>query len=457
MATFYHYKERAAVSALFLRTVSLAVLTGVSVGFGHSAHGQEILGSVCTDNGFVGYGSTTLEAAQEWCDGFATLFGAGSTGEYFSAEGCAVTLPDGTPRSGRRIPSCQNNLVCELPDGTYNDIGSQECEDAEEEEPDLACPEAGTPYGSLGNICTVGGILSDIFTPVVDFTKANPNNPSQSPDGPLSCIISRSDFESPDWVYNGPSSGEANDSGEYVECPPDAEPEDDPTELEEEGEENEEEEPNPDDEGKDEEGNNIPDDFDETEDIPDEDPFSASISGDCDVAPTCSGNSSQCAIVYQVYESHCGSDAKLLAKLDDVVDAIETDGQEETEALNSGAEDAQKSIDRRIQRIGKVFEDADADLNGRREGILDSLDEVAESDEDNLDGVDIDQPDWIADYFPQAGGCESISYSYAGQSGSFPPAGGCDKINTFKQILGWALYLYLAFVAYRAFFKARTS
>lgn len=407
-----------------------------------------------TGNAF-GYGVNTTEAATAACR---------IHNENYSNFACR----NGNGQNAGGAIQCTVINVCVTDEGTVPTDDQGNCPT-----PPIDCPEAGTAYGELGHLCSVSGLISDIFTPVTSFALINPNNPTSDPEGDRFCTISRESLETTSWVFDGPAfeSGLQDnievcppvdeDDGELdpddPRIPPDPDPDPDPDpEPEPEPEVGGLEDPNyPNDPTLPNEPNE-PEPHAPTADLPpDDEGFDISVSSDCSVAPICNGDASQCAGVFQIYESNCGSDAKNKANTEDIIDAIvdRTDrSQDEQEA-----EDALEALNEDLSTFQKAFDEGIKDLDDRRAQNLSDVDSLGTSESDFIDGTDLTQPDWLEGVLPSSGGCQRINYNVAGYSGQFPTNDGCQKLGTFRIIFGWALYLYLIMVAVRTFTKTKAG
>jgi hypothetical protein len=387
-----------------------------------------------------------------------------STGDLsdFDTDGCGCSDPNQTPLFD--------------PSGIING-----CQDAQ---PDTDCPVSGTVYGENGHICTVAGLVGAVHTPVLSFVIPNPNNPSGDSEGPPNCTISRENYQSTTWVFDGPEYGESGNRSDYVTCPADKqEPEEtlDPTvpDLDSEDEtdpRNPPEEPDPNEPEPETRPNvgglddpnypndpsevnepNVPQEFAPTPEIPDdlEEQFSVSISGDCSVSPSCNGDSKQCAVVYQVYESQCASDAKNKANTEDLIDAI-VDRTDRSEDERQAAEALGKVNDDTYVLQQKIDE-ANEGLDEERQGVLDQLRELAEDDSNvELIGTTLTRPDWFDNVLPSSNSCQTFGYVVNGETHRFPNPQQCTAVEAWTPLLGYFLYLWLLWVAFRTFKDIRT-
>jgi hypothetical protein len=53
--------------------------------------------------------------------------------------------------------------------------------------------------------------------------------------------------------------------------------------------------------------------------------------------------------------------------------------------------------------------------------------------------------DALLNLLPSSGGCQTLAISFLGQSYDFPGANGCARLDKLKQIIGWALVVYLLY------------
>ena len=171
-------------------------------------------------------------------------------------------------------------------------------------------------------------------------------------------------------------------------------------------------------------------------------PYDVLISDDCDVAPVCSGSDEQCGVLRQIHASNCGSASDIIDAINASNPNLDPDGVVDQAVSDLDSLDVTDEALSNAQSIGDSQDSFISDLSDFSDGA---------SDGTQLWGTDLIISDKLDGVFPDFNSCQSISFGVGDNAFVFPSPRGCQALDVFKTILAYVLYVVLLFFAIYTF------